>query len=141
MRNRTSPFLSSPRDDLQFGTLGNQSCTLSWTTNSTDGSGHWRPFYRIGSLPPAPTPAPSPSPAPADVYMGYTMITRMEASAHLVDNNGSTVTKKVGEEGIVPVMYEYRYTEWPLWKGRTVVVWSDLVGTPPPPLQRPWNCV
>jgi hypothetical protein len=99
-------FQASHVVDHQIGALANSSCELVWTTNSTDASGHWLPFYRDGAEPPAPPPAPPPGP-PSSVYMGYTMVTRHEGC-------------------------ELRYTEWPRWIGdpatKGVPNWADLAG-------------
>eukprot|EP00040_Diaphanoeca_grandis_P010578 m.54202 g.54202 ORF g.54202 m.54202 type:complete len:714 (+) comp21876_c0_seq1:230-2371(+) len=99
----TLHFKGSQLTDHQIGTLRNDSCVLEWTSNSTDASGHWTPFYRNSSLPPSPPSPPSPS---SELFMGYTMITR-------VSN------------------HEYRYTEWPRWIGSITtgtMDWSDLAG-------------
>lgn len=101
--NLTLKFHESTRTDFQIGTFANNSCQLLWTTNSTDASGHWTPFFREGHIPPNPAPT-----APAGTtYMGYTMITKVE--------------------GI-----EYRYTEWPLWRGnpatKGVADWTNIAG-------------
>eukprot|EP00037_Helgoeca_nana_P016342 m.153861 g.153861 ORF g.153861 m.153861 type:complete len:698 (+) comp23475_c0_seq2:76-2169(+) len=101
--NLTLRFAKTAVTDFQVGTLMNNSCQLVWTTNSSDTSGHWAPFFRDGHAPPTP-----PAPPPANsIFMGYTMITRVER-------------------------LEYRYTEWPLWLGSASTKgspnWADLAG-------------
>ena len=84
--------------DSVTGILRNDSCQLDWSTNSTSASGHWKPWFRQGHQPP---PAPRP-PAPT-LFMGYTMVTRLD--------------------GI-----EYRYTEWPKYLSVGKADWSHLAG-------------
>lgn len=109
----------------QVGTFEDGGCSMTWTTNSTDGSGHWVTFFRSRPLPPSPSPSPPPPPPSSYLYMGYTMVTRAALQGELSDGGGGG-----------GVVHEYRYTEWPRWIGGSeddacsadCVDWTDIAG-------------
>ena len=126
----------------QVGTFQDGGCSLTWSTNSTDGSGHWSTFFRYQPPSPSPSPPPPPPPPRSNLYMGYTMVTRAVLHAEISDGGGDAASSGGGGggggggSGGGGGTHEYRYTEWPRWIGGSedgacstdCVDWTDLAG-------------